>query len=272
MYIKNFFSQVIVYPTRDNLQFIGAIVILIGIWILALLLASPMFFFKTLVHYEIPLHKYGIKDVAYCIEDWPIEYGRIYYSAFSLFVQYLLPILIVSAAYFRIYHKLKHRLPVGVQNIDLKSERCLERGRRMKRTNYLLISIAVIFGVSWLPLNIFNLYADIYFSTHKITQSILVGYAICHMIGMSSACSNPLLYGWLNENFRKEFKELLCNSSELSNINVNGKTESKRKRFNSEMTHFENKLIDKDCKQKVADSGIGVTDNRTSTELTMLMR
>lgn len=24
-----------------------------------------------------------------------------------------------------------------------------------------------------------------------------------------SACSNPLLYGWLNDNFRKEFKEIL---------------------------------------------------------------
>lgn len=29
------------------------------------------------------------------------------------------------------------------------------------------------------------------------------------MWGMSSACSNPFLYGWLNENFRKEFKEIL---------------------------------------------------------------
>jgi len=25
---------------------------------------------------------------------------------------------------------------------------------------------------------------------------------------MSSACSNPLLYGWLNHNFRNEFKEI----------------------------------------------------------------
>jgi hypothetical protein len=24
------------------------------------------------------------------------------------------------------------------------------------------------------------------------------------------ACSNPLLYGWLNDNFRKEFNEILC--------------------------------------------------------------
>lgn len=27
---------------------------------------------------------------------------------------------------------------------------------------------------------------------------------------MSSACSNPMLYGWLNDNFRKEFNEILC--------------------------------------------------------------
>ena len=28
------------------------------------------------------------------------------------------------------------------------------------------------------------------------------------MVGMSSACINPLLYGWLNENFRNEFLEI----------------------------------------------------------------
>uniref|UniRef100_A0A6P4EGS3 Neuropeptide F receptor-like n=2 Tax=melanogaster group TaxID=32346 RepID=A0A6P4EGS3_DRORH len=34
--------QVIVYPTRDSLQFVGAVTILAGIWALALLLASPL--------------------------------------------------------------------------------------------------------------------------------------------------------------------------------------------------------------------------------------
>lgn len=33
------------------------------------------------------------------------------------------------------------------------------------------------------------------------------------MMGMSSACSNPVLYGWLNENFWKEFKDIMCISS-----------------------------------------------------------
>ncbi|KAA0201782.1 hypothetical protein HAZT_HAZT006706 [Hyalella azteca] len=41
------------------------------------------------------------------------------------------------------------------------------------------------------------------------TDAMLMVYAICHLLGMSSACSNPVLYGWLNDNFRKEFNEFV---------------------------------------------------------------
>ncbi|XP_017130917.1 neuropeptide F receptor isoform X3 [Drosophila elegans] len=194
--------QVIVYPTRDSLQFVGAVTILAGIWALALLLASPLFVYKELINTDTPalLQQIGLQDtIPYCIEDWPSRNGRFYYSIFSLCVQYLVPILIVSVAYFGIYNKLKSRITVvAVQAAS--AQRKVERGRRMKRTNCLLISIAIIFGVSWLPLNFFNLYADM--ERSPVTQNMLVRYAICHMIGMSSACSNPLLYGWLNDNFR----------------------------------------------------------------------
>ncbi len=30
-------------------------------------------------------------------------------------------------------------------------------------------------------------------------------YAMCHVLGMLSACANPVIYGFLNENFSKEF-------------------------------------------------------------------
>lgn len=49
-------------------------------------------------------------------------------------------------------------------------ERIKERGRRMQRTNYLLISISIIFCISWMPLNLFNLYADLYMSSSPRTQ------------------------------------------------------------------------------------------------------
>ncbi|XP_055523454.1 neuropeptide F receptor [Wyeomyia smithii] len=228
--------QVIVYPTRDSLQVMGAIVILTGIWIISLILASPMFIIRQLIHYDVHLLSLGIDYISYCVEEWPIAHGRVYYSVFTLCVQYLLPILTVSVAYLRIYFKLKHRLVVTTTSITTsatsnegKPLRERERGRRMQRTNYLLISIALIFGISWLPLNLFNLIADLYLD--GITQEIMVGYAVCHMMGMSSACSNPLLYGWLNDNFRKEFNELLCRKdTHMVSANGGGKSISRKNR------------------------------------------
>ncbi|KAL9898029.1 neuropeptide F receptor [Glossina fuscipes fuscipes] len=218
--------QLIVYPTHDSLQFVGAVFTLLGIWLLALLLASPMFIFKRLVHEDMPpfLHKFGINAISFCIEDWPVDHGAFYYSIFSLCVQYLVPIVIVSCAYLGIYFKLKNQIAV-VTTIQASQQRNTERGRRMKRTNCLLISIAIIFGVSWLPLNFFNLYVDM----KGTSNDVLVLYAFCHMCGMSSACSNPLLYGWLNDNFRKEFHEILCCCSANSNNALNGQITGREK-------------------------------------------
>lgn len=37
-----------------------------------------------------------------------------------------------------------------------------------------------------------------------------MAYPICHLFVLGSACFNPLLYGWLNDNFRREFVKALC--------------------------------------------------------------
>ncbi|XP_017477528.1 PREDICTED: neuropeptide F receptor [Rhagoletis zephyria] len=214
--------QLIVYPTRESLQVGGVISILACIWLLAVLLASPLFIYKQLEEAEIPplLQALGIHGVCFCVEDWPLSNGRFYYSIFSLCVQYLVPIVIVSGAYLGIYRKLQSRTTVVAMQTP---QRKAERGRRMQRTNCLLITIALIFGISWMPLNLFNLYADMR-SPVAVTESMLIAYAFCHMFGMSSACTNPLLYGWLNDNFRKEFTELLCRSNENTNVALNGHT------------------------------------------------
>ncbi|TDG48228.1 hypothetical protein AWZ03_005403 [Drosophila navojoa] len=231
--------QVIVYPTRDSLQFVGAVTILAGIWILALILASPLFIYKQLINMDMPLvlQQFGVPHrISYCIEDWPMSDGRFYYSIFSLCVQYLVPIVIVSIAYFGIYNKLKSRITVVA--VQCSSQRKTERGRRMQRTNRLLISIAIIFGVSWLPLNFINLYADMQ-RPSAVTQRMLVAYAICHMIGMSSACSNPLLYGWLNDNFRS---------------NVQAAATRRRRKHEADLSKGELQLLGKSAKRGLATS------------------
>ncbi|XP_064110012.1 neuropeptide F receptor-like [Macrobrachium nipponense] len=194
--------HVIVYPTKKSLQKVGAVATLLAIWVMSFILALPNFIWRTLEIHQVNLP--GIEVVGFCFEQWPTLHGRAYYSIFVIVVQYCLPILTVSVAYARICNKLKYRM----SNASTRSARSKKEDLRMKKTNTLLISIALIFCLSWLPLNLYNVIVDLHNPFGEDTESMLVAYSVCHMAGMSSACSNPLLYGWLNDNFRKEFLEI----------------------------------------------------------------
>lgn len=229
----------------------------------------------------------GLEHVGFCVEKWPMPKGRAYFSIFALCLQYVLPIITVSGAYLRIYFKLQTRIPVlNVQTV----QRSDNRERRMKRTNMLLVSIAVMFGVCWLPLNIFNLYVDV--KQSEKSEQLLLIYAFCHLIAMCSACANPFLYGYLNENFRKEFKDLLCCSGNTNNVNFNGTTlgsrSSHRSRFwrlfrpnkrsglqgNTGTSQADTRLMEQepdDHPRPMHSESIAITDNRISTEITTLV-
>ncbi|XP_075986779.1 neuropeptide F receptor isoform X2 [Anticarsia gemmatalis] len=182
--------QLIVYPTRSGLQTMGALITMFIIWVTAFTLASPLYIFRSLkTHY---LGLIGMDSLSFCIEDWPVNNGRAMYSVFSLIFQYLLPVVVVVIAHVQIHRRLRGRR------------------RTTRKTPAILIAIAVTYVISWLPLNVFNLVADFSAEPFMEEKTMTITYAICHMFGMSSAVSNPLLYGWLNDNFRKEFEEILC--------------------------------------------------------------
>jgi neuropeptide Y receptor len=210
--------QVIVYPARKGLQKVGAVIVLGCIWLVAIVLASPLYYFRTLKHHEINIPSLGLDYVAYCLEEWPVEHGRAYYSLFALIVQYVVPIITVSVAYCRICRKLKYRYANSLavasssnyRSCGMSANRRMPNTNRMKRTNLLFVAIGLIFCISWLPLNVFNLVVDFWNPFGEDRHSMIIWYAVCHMMGMSSACSNPLLYGWFNENFLREFKEIMA--------------------------------------------------------------
>ncbi|KAH1009446.1 neuropeptide F receptor isoform X1 [Dendroctonus ponderosae] len=258
--------QVIVYPTRENLQLFGAALILLIIWLIAVMLAMPLFIYRHLLHHDLPGMDEAIPSLDFCIENWPIEHGRAYYSIFSLIFQYTLPIIIVSAAYYRISYKLRYRFQAGFVSAEdnlQKNRRQELRGRRLQRTNLLLSSIAIIFCISWLPLNLFNLIADLSPDSNKFSsQPMKVCYAICHMMGMSSACSNPILYGCLNENFWKEFKDILC-------IEKDGDDVGRPSQRNSVRKKCQNSLLKPDL---MTDATNYPQCNTGSTDLTVLTK
>ena len=122
-----------------------------------------------------------------------------------MLVQFFVPMLTVTISYCKIVQKLKNRMPrTSVRN---KKNAHREEARN-KKTNILFMAIALIFCLSWLPFHVFNIIVDIDNPFGDNIESTMEVYTFCHMLGMSSACSNPVLYGWLNDNFRKEFCEI----------------------------------------------------------------
>ena len=79
---------------------------------------------------------------------------------------------------------------------------------RNQRTNRMLISMVVVFGIGWLPLNTINLLSDINPTTYCWEYFTFI-FFICHVLAMSSTCYNPFLYGCYNDAFQKEFTQLI---------------------------------------------------------------
>ena len=82
------------------------------------------------------------------------ENRRHVYSLFSLFVQYIIPFILITVIYSLIYWFLKQHRMVGRIDTAMK--------QRARRTNAMLISISLLYCFCWLPLNFFNVAVDIW--------------------------------------------------------------------------------------------------------------
>ncbi len=191
----------------------GAAIALISIWIISLLMASPLLIFNVRQRVELLP---GMVLYHVCVENPGMRYEKAAYSIASMVFQYIVPIAIVTVAHARICNKLKYRMinqnvSHVSANVNSFQKRKNEReARRKRKTNMLLVMIAVIFISSWLPLNVFNILADFHGSLLQHIDRRNLVFPICHLLVLSSACMNPVLYGWLNDNFRKEFVSVLC--------------------------------------------------------------
>lgn len=68
----------------------------------------------------------------------------------------------------------------------------------------MLVCVVVVFAVSWLPLHAFQLAVDIDSHVLDLKEYKLI-FTVFHIIAMCSTFANPLLYGWMNSNYRKAF-------------------------------------------------------------------
>ena len=187
---------VILYPFRPRMKITTCLSIILTIWFVALLLTLP---------YGLYMKPLTEEKNSYCEEAWPDEPFRKIFSFFTSIMQFAIPFVIIAVCYVCVSIRLNDRARMKPGN---KSNRRDEADReRKKRTNRMLIAMVAIFCISWSPLNIVNVVEDFYPPAMSwIYYKVL--FFMAHCLAMSSTCYNPFLYAWLNDNFRKEFKQV----------------------------------------------------------------
>ncbi|KAM4537341.1 neuropeptide Y receptor Y2, like [Odontesthes bonariensis] len=170
-------------------------------WVLSAVLASPLAIFREYG----PLTLEPGHTIQVCTEKWPGKNtdGTIY-SISMLILQYFLPLSIISFAYARIWSKLRGHVSPAESGGVSSSSASSERHRRRRKTTKMLVTMVVVFAVSWLPFHAFQLATDID-STVLDMRDFRLLYTVFHVVAMCSTFANPLLYGWMNRNYRAAF-------------------------------------------------------------------
>ncbi|KAG9259985.1 neuropeptide Y receptor type 2 [Astyanax mexicanus] len=162
-------------------------------WVASAVLASPLAIFREYVTFDLTPEQ----SIQGCAEKWPgSSTDGTVYSISMFFLQYGLPLSVISFAYARIWTKLRKHISPGGGRSD--------RHRRRQKTTKMLAVVVAVFAVSWLPFHAFQLAVDIDSSVLEMKDYKLL-YTVFHIVAMCSAFANPILYGWMNRNYRGAF-------------------------------------------------------------------
>lgn len=167
---------------------------------------------------------------SFCVELWPSLTARRLYTILVFVVQFGLPLIATAGLYLRIYSRLKTRKAArrrldsrtttststtgprspkpetiamhgGIAS-DRKSPSC--PGGRQGRTSRLLALIITNFVAFWLPWNVLSLIVEFDRSAVPVDLFRLLDLGLKVLAMAGSACVNPILYCWSNDNIRGE--------------------------------------------------------------------
>lgn len=193
----------IVYPFKPKLTLFIAKVSIVTIWLLALTIMFPSVLMLTVeqekAHFMIYNEDYNNTYPLYsCYETWPHPEMRKIYTTVLFIHIYVIPLTLIMLMYGRIGAKLYSAAV---------SEHANAQGKRKIRVVKMLIMVALLFMLSWLPLWTLMMLTD-YGHPDDDSLEILTSYIfpLSHWLAFSNSSVNPIIYGYFNENFKRGFQ------------------------------------------------------------------
>lgn len=208
----------IVYPLK--VKFFQAstrlVPLLITVWVTSLVSGIPQVFYFELIKVKDVCGKV-VHDV--CIlplitSNKTMEFFQLWLPFVVLFVA---PLLVMTILYSIIIVKLWGRRQIGISMKASDSYRLRQKKRAIK----MLVMVMVLFIMCWLPIQTFNALGEK--ASDMTPDTILQWKAFLKCLALSSSCYNPIVYAFMNENFRKNFSNLLrCRKGRIEPLSIRG--------------------------------------------------
>lgn len=202
----------IVYPFKPKLTLFVAKVSIGTIWLLALTIIFPSVLMLTVeqerchftVHSDNRSRTYPLYS---CYETWPDPEMRKVYTMVLFVHIYVIPLALIVLMYGRIGAKLYTTAVLASAEQDIPPQGKCTASQRKIRVIKMLIVVALLFMLSWLPLWTLMLLTD-YDRPDEDNLELLTSYVfpLSHWLAFSNSSVNPIIYGYFNENFKRGFQ------------------------------------------------------------------
>uniref|UniRef100_A0A8P4KAR5 Neuropeptide FF receptor 2 n=1 Tax=Dicentrarchus labrax TaxID=13489 RepID=A0A8P4KAR5_DICLA len=201
----------IVYPFKQKLTIATSKLIIVIIWVLAVSIMCPsgvMLQVTKEQRVRIVLgHNNDTRPFYWCRENWPNQEMRKIYTTVLFANIYLAPLSLIVIMYARIGFTLSKTTipPMRGSGIGMEGRHTISK--KKTRVIMMLLVVALLFILSWLPLWTLMMLSDYASLTeHQYRVINIYVYPLAHWLAFFNSSVNPIIYGFFNENFRRGFQ------------------------------------------------------------------
>uniref|UniRef100_A0A8C5L0W1 Pyroglutamylated RF-amide peptide receptor n=1 Tax=Jaculus jaculus TaxID=51337 RepID=A0A8C5L0W1_JACJA len=204
--------QGLVNPFKMKWQYTNqrAFTVLGVVWLVAVIIGSPMWHVQRL---EIKYDFLYEKEHICCLEEWTSPMHQKIYTTFILVILFLLPLLVMLVLYGRIGYELWIKKRVGDGSVlrTIHGKEMSKIARKKKRAVIMMMTVVALFAVCWAPFHIVHMMTE-YSNFEKDYDDVTIKmiFAIVQIIGFFNSICNPIVYAFMNENFKKNFLSAVC--------------------------------------------------------------
>ncbi|XP_036045318.1 pyroglutamylated RF-amide peptide receptor [Onychomys torridus] len=204
--------QGLVHPFKMKWQYTNrrAFTILGVVWLVAIIVGSPMWHVQQL---EIKYDFLYEKEHICCLEEWASPVHQKIYTTFILVILFLLPLVLMLVLYSKIGYELWIKKRVGDSSVlqAIHGKEMSKIARKKKRAVTMMVTVVALFAVCWAPFHVVHMMVE-YSNFEKEYDDVTIKmvFAVVQTIGFFNSICNPMVYAFMNENFKKNFLSAVC--------------------------------------------------------------